>query len=246
MLPAIRIKAERRLARWLHRRPIDLSGKPSVVCFTFDDVPRSACTHGARIVEVSGGRATYYVCGTFADQSDDGYFFGAKDLRRLEDAGHEIGSHGFAHCDYQRCGDDVPADLDANDRYLAGIGITPPTQFAFPFGSVDPRVKRLCADRFTTSRGVERAPNASVADTALLKAVQLYDTQLTDADIDALMLAASRGGTWLIFLSHAVANMPGEFDTSPRQLSYAAQAAIRHDLPILTMSQASRHFAQDA
>ena len=56
-------RIERRLARLFYQDPLDLRSAGSVVCFTFDDAPQSACIEGARIVEDCGGRATFYVCG---------------------------------------------------------------------------------------------------------------------------------------------------------------------------------------
>ena len=247
MLQPLRNKIERRLARQAHRSAIDLRPHPSVVSFTFDDMPRSACTDGARIVEEVGGRATYYVCGGYADTTTSHEFFRSDDLPRLHAAGHEIGSHGFAHIDYQNHAlAEVAADLDGNERYLRDRGLPPPTQFAFPFGSVNPRLKRHCADRFASARGVQSAANRGTADRNLLKAVQLYDPQLSDAELDALMRAARGNGTWLIFLSHGVSDRPGSFDTSPRQLARAAGAARALELPMLTISQALRHFEAGA
>jgi peptidoglycan/xylan/chitin deacetylase (PgdA/CDA1 family) len=39
-----------------------------MVSFTFDDVPKSAATVGATILEEYGGRATFYVAGSLVSQ----------------------------------------------------------------------------------------------------------------------------------------------------------------------------------
>lgn len=237
-------KIQRRFARLFFQRPVDLRRVGSVVCFTFDDVPQSACTEGARIIESRGGRATYYVCGGLDGLDRGDRYFDTEDLHRLVANGHEIASHGFAHIDYQQHGlAEVAADLDRNDSYFARIGLAHPQHHAFPFGSVSPRVKRHCAIRFATSRGVENRPNAGHTDRALLKAVHLYDGKLDRTAVEELVASAQRAGIWLVFLSHAVTDTPGEFDTTPEQLRYVVEAAHDHGLPMLTMSQATQHYA---
>lgn len=247
MIRTLRHRAERRLARAAYRRPLDIRELPSVVSFTFDDVPQSACTVGARIVEDAGGRATYYVSGAFAGAYLDDQFFTQDDLRRLHATGHEIGSHGFAHLDFQACGfSEMVADLDRNDAFFDECGLPHAAQFAFPFGSVSPQIKRYCADRFSSSRGVQSSTNCLTADRALLKAVQLYDCSMSDRQMDDLLDAARQPGSWLIFLSHGVSQREGIFDCTPQQLIYAARRARSLGLPMLTISQALRHFGASA
>ena len=239
-------RIERRLARLRFKDSLDLRPASSVVCFTFDDVPQSACIEGAKIVENCGGRATYYVCGGLDGVDRGDRYFDTEDLHRLHASGHEIASHGYGHIDYQQNPlTDVIADLDRNDEYFARVGLAPPHHFAFPFGSVSPQVKRHCAARFFTARGVENKPNAGSTDRALLKAVHLYEGKVGRQQVEDLMTAARIEANWLLFMTHAVSDRPGEFDTTPAQLRHAVEAAQDHGLPILTMTQAWRHFTND-
>ena len=238
-------KIERRLARVLHQDTVDLGSVSSAVCFTFDDVPQSACIEGARIIEGCGGRATYYVCGGLDGIERGDRYFNTDDLSRLHANGHEIASHGFAHIDYQQHTlKEVVADLDRNDDYFAQSGLPAPRHFAFPFGSVSPRVKQHCAARFDTARGVENRSNACSTDRALLKAVHLYEGKVGRRQVEEMMTTAQGDPRLLVFMSHAVSQSPGEFDTTPAQLIHAARAAQERGLPILTMTQAWRHFTE--
>lgn len=237
-------KIERRLARLRHRDLLELRPASSVVCFTFDDVPQSACIEGASIIENCDGRATFYICGGLEGLDRSDRYFDAEDILRLNTNGHEIASHGFAHIDYQQSAlSDVVADLDRNDEYFMRTGLPHPRHLAFPFGSVSPAVKRHCAARFETARGVENRPNAGSADRALLKTVHLYEGKVSRPEVEELMAAAMTDATWLLFMTHAVIPEPGEFDTTPDQLRHAAQTARNFGLPILTMSQAWQHFS---
>ena len=239
-------RIERHLARVLHKDPLNLRPAPSVACFTFDDVPQSACIEGAKVIESCGGRATYYICGGLDGLDRGDRYFDTEDILRLHANGHEIASHGFAHIDYQQAAmSEVVADLDRNDEYFTRIGLEHSRHLAFPFGSVSPAVKRHCAARFETARGVENRPNAGSTDRALLKAVHLYEGKVSRQEIEEMMAAAMIDATWLLFMTHAVIPTPGEFDTTPAQLRHAAQAAQDLGFPLLTMTQAWQHFTTE-
>jgi peptidoglycan/xylan/chitin deacetylase (PgdA/CDA1 family) len=238
-------KFERRASRFLHRQVMDVRAKPSIVSFTFDDVPRSACQIGAELIEAEGGAATFYVCGGLVDNSENSTFFRDQQLRMLVERGHEIGSHGFRHLYYQRCSPtEIVKDLDLNDAYIDSIGLPPSRHFAYPYGSVNPGVKKLLSRRFSTMRGVQNAPNTGRIDRALLKSVHLYSKLFSSLTIDQLMQNALERPTWLIFLSHGVTDDSGDYDIRPDQLETVVAAARRHGLPMMTMSSALTSFSQ--
>ena len=69
-----------------------------MVSFTFDDVPKSAATAGAPMLEEYDARGTFYVSGGLMDQWS-GHWIGASaaDVVGLHRSGHEIGCHTFSH-----------------------------------------------------------------------------------------------------------------------------------------------------
>jgi len=237
-------KFERRLARYLNRSSAELTGHTAVVTFTFDDAFSRACGVGAEIVEKAGGRATYYVCGGLDHmRSGDRKYHSAADLRRLQASGHEIACHGFAHLNYQEASsDDIRRDLELNGHYLEENGIAAARNFAYPYGCVSARVKKVCKDRFHSARGVQNALNGPKVDMSLLKAVPLYSSRVSTDDVAALVSQAKHTGSWLIFFGHDVTNEPSPFDMTAELLSFAVSAAAASDLPILSVDQALEHY----
>jgi peptidoglycan/xylan/chitin deacetylase (PgdA/CDA1 family) len=241
---AVKGKVGRRLARYLNRSDAELARRVPAVTFTFDDAYAGACRAGAEIVESGGGRATYYVCGGLdRSRSGERKYHSADDLRRLQASGHEIASHGHDHLNYQNADSDtIRRDLELNARYLESSGIKPPRNFAYPFGCVSPRVKKVCGDHFRSSRGIQAALNSRTVDLFLLRAVPLYSSRLHAGDVEGLMAEARRSGSWLVFFGHDVTNEPNEFDMTPNLLSCAVRAAVDADLPILSINDALDHY----
>ena len=60
---ALRARVSNRLAWHLGIAPLQLSGTGPMVSFTFDDVPKSAATIGAPLLEQYDARGTFYVAG---------------------------------------------------------------------------------------------------------------------------------------------------------------------------------------
>ncbi|MGN6058499.1 MAG: polysaccharide deacetylase family protein [Sphingomicrobium sp.] len=231
-------KIERKVARMLGGRRLTLPRDRTVVSFTFDDVPRSACETGARILEAAGACGTYYVCGGLEDTAS-GTFFDTATLQRLHQGGHEIGSHGFAHLDYQSIPMmEVRADLARNDEYFAAAKLPTARTFAYPFGCLNSAVKQLCASRFDSSRGVESANNSRTVDLALVKAIRLYAQSISESSLSTEFEQAKRNGGWLVFMTHGVLDSPGEHDATPRLIETAVKLARACGFPMLTMAAA--------
>ena len=63
MFSEARVKVSHRLAMHLHADPFRMRNTSPMVCFTFDDLPKSAVTTGADLLEAHGARGTFYVSG---------------------------------------------------------------------------------------------------------------------------------------------------------------------------------------
>src|SRR5437660_5316374 len=108
-----------------------------MVTFTFDDLPKSAVTSGAKMLESHGARATFYVSGGEVGVDTPDWETGnANDVIGLHRRGDEIGCHTFSHqraCDL----DDVTLadEIARNRNYFHSLDPSIGTKtFAYPFG----------------------------------------------------------------------------------------------------------------
>ena len=102
----LRARIANRFARHLFAAPMQLKSGQPMVSFTFDDIPLSAATVGAPMLEQAGGRGTFYVAGSLVNQPNNHCEGIDPDgIIKLRRSGHEIGCHTFSH---QRA-----TDLDA-------------------------------------------------------------------------------------------------------------------------------------
>lgn len=202
----------------LARNMVRLDNTKPLVSIAFDDVPSTACDLGAKMIEQAGGRATYYVSGGL-EGSAGGQFHTKEDLRRLHTAGHEIGCHGFAHVNYSELNDaEIRQDIAQNQAYFKTAGLPNPTHFAYPFGAVNVRAKRLCGSMFETCRGIHEGILRTKADRALLRAIPLQTKRWSaQRNKDILNELQTRNG-WAIFYTHGVSNSPEPYDTTPEML----------------------------
>ncbi len=231
------------LARSLPSGRVVLAGRAAVATITFDDVPESAASIGAPLLERRGLRGTFYVAAGICGQQDRYWRVASRDqVRALARAGHEIGCHTARHVNVQslRAGA-LAAECDLNSALLTEITGRPPRNFCYPFGDVGLRQKRLLGERFATCRTIYEHHNTGWVDPALIGAFGLFDSVLNRCRLEALVRAAVAQRGWLVFYTHDVAAEPTVMGTSPRLLGEALEVLAEHGVPVMTMADAARH-----
>lgn len=214
-----------------------------MVSFTFDDVPKSAATVGAVILDEYNARGTFYIAGGLTDKWS-GNWIGPNtdDIVGLHRQGHEIACHTFSHT---RTSDlsaaEMAAEIEKNRRYFASLdpSITI-TNFAYPYGLGSFSHKHQLRNQFHSSRGILPGINAGIVDLQYLRATPLIEHQIDYDGIECVFEQAFVTGGWLIFYSHDVATTPSPYGCSPSLLRHALDAASRRKIPILSIAEALR------
>ena len=137
-----------------------------MISFAFDDVPASAAETGAAILARRGLKGTFFVAAALAGaDAVTGPMATADDVRRLAEAGHEIGCHTYTHLD---CGQasacDAVEDVARNAETLEAWGVARPTTLAYPFGDVAPATKHALASRFALMRALHHGVLSAGSD----------------------------------------------------------------------------------
>jgi peptidoglycan/xylan/chitin deacetylase (PgdA/CDA1 family) len=241
--PPFKARVSNRLARHLHAAPLRLSGTTPMVSFTFDDVPESAASIGAPMLEDHGGRATYYISGGLVGRWS-GYWNGIApdDIVALHRSGHEIACHTFSHRQAIELDASAMADeLDQNRRYFAKLDPTIRLKnFAYPYGLATVSRKRQLRDVFHSARSILPGINHDVIDLQFLRATPLIDTNIDGRGVDSAFDEAERTGGWLIFYGHDVVAKPSPYGCTPQLLHGALKAAAKRNIPIVTVAEALR------
>jgi len=192
---------------------------------TFDDFPRSAWETGGPVLHRHGVRGTFYASGRFSGAREDGLdYFDADTLRAVHAAGHEIGCHTYGHANGPKTASDtLLADLDRNAAFVheaVGDDVRL-SSFAYPYGEISPRTKRLYAPRFASARGVHDGVNAGVVDLAELRGEPIERRSWSKKKIEAAVAAAVARKGWLIFFTHDVSADPSPYGCTPAMLDHA-------------------------
>jgi peptidoglycan/xylan/chitin deacetylase (PgdA/CDA1 family) len=240
---AIKARVSNRLARHLYATPLVLSGHDPMVSFTFDDIPDTAASIAAPMIEEYGGRATFYVAGGLLNQWS-GHWNGADadDIIGLHGKGHEIACHTFTH----RRTTDLDADtmaeeIELNRRFLEGLDSSIRLDnFAHPYGSVSVSRKGQLAGTFRSARSILPGVNSGSIDLHFLRATPLVNQHIDADGIDRVFDETVETGGWLIFYGHDIATKPSPYGCTPQLLRHALQAAAKRKLPILTVAEALR------
>ncbi|MFC3691672.1 polysaccharide deacetylase family protein [Chenggangzhangella methanolivorans] len=222
-------------------RPAIVATATPIVSFTFDDVPDTALTAGARILEAHGVRGSFYIAGGLAGRVEPGRTLIDLDgCRELAARGHEIGCHTYAHDAVRRLGPSaLAADLDRNAAYLAEIeGARARRNFAFPYnaGSI-PALPEL-GRRYRTCRAAGDRINRGPTDLNFLNAVEIRQPEESALALTARIEEVAREPGWLIFFTHDVAETPTDYGCRPETLDRLVGHAVAKGCVVETVDAA--------
>jgi peptidoglycan/xylan/chitin deacetylase (PgdA/CDA1 family) len=229
-------------ARQTRVKPACLRPERPIASFSFDDFPMSAWEAGGAVLERFDVRATYYVAGGFCGRRVDGLdYYDEQTLRELHAAGHELGCHSFSHepspaLDSERLVD----DLARNRAFLhEALGQDRgPSTFAYPYGQLCSRTKRLAAELYPACRGVHPGVNGRETDLAQLKAIALERRSWRPARVERWIEAARAERGWLVFFSHDVSDDPTPYGCTPAMLEHALAAVSAAGFDMAPVGQA--------
>jgi peptidoglycan/xylan/chitin deacetylase (PgdA/CDA1 family) len=214
-----------------------------MVSFSFDDIPVSAATVGAPMLEDFGGRGTFYVAGGLVSRRTehcDG--IDPHGIVELRHRGHEIACHTFSH---QRAIEldaaAMAAEIEQNRRFLEGLDASIKLEnFAYPYGLATVACKRQLTNSFRSARGILPGVNSGTVDLQFLRSTPLIDKDIGRAGIDRVFDEAVATGGWLIFYTHDVADSPSPWGCTPGLLRHALDAAKRRNMPMVSVAEALR------
>lgn len=115
---------------------------------TFDDGWADALTVAAPVLRELRIGATFFVCpGNWGNTEDSGYspegrVLTLEEAGELHELGFDLGAHSMTHPDLVECDDDeLRAELHDSKVAVEAITGRPCTEFAYPFGLHDARVR---------------------------------------------------------------------------------------------------------
>jgi peptidoglycan/xylan/chitin deacetylase (PgdA/CDA1 family) len=221
--------------------PFRLRNETPMVSFTFDDIPKSAATAGAAILEAHDALGTFYVIGSQVGTSSPLWdMVDEEGIVALHRHGHEIACHTFSH--KRACDLDAPAlsaEIEHNQRYLRSLDSSIQIEnFAYPFGYGSFIRKRQLKTGFRSCRSIVPGVNSGTVDLQFLRAMPLIDRRIDRDGIERALDEAETTNGWLIFYTHDVADEPSPYGCSPALLHEALEAASRRKIPVLNMAEA--------
>jgi peptidoglycan/xylan/chitin deacetylase (PgdA/CDA1 family) len=238
-----RARFSHRMAMHLRIEPFRMRNETPMVSFTFDDVPKSAATVGAAILDAHDAHGTFYVIGSQVGTSSPLWdMVDGDDVVALHRAGHEIACHTFSHkraCDLDA--ETLSAEIARNQQYLRSLDLSIRIEnFAYPFGYGSFVRKRQLKTLFKSCRSIVPGVNSGSVDLQFLRAMPLIDRRIDRDGIERAFDEAQTANGWLIFYTHDVADEPSPYGCSTALLNEALEAASRRKIPILNMAEALR------
>lgn len=233
-------KLSRFLARNVRTKTLAMRNPQPLVTFTFDDVPASACSLGARILAHYGVHGTYYISGGGCGAASPGGRLATIDqLKALHASGHEFGCHTYSHSAVANISlRDLAANLEQNRIFLKSItgGFTA-RNFAYPYGNLSLRTKHYLEEHFDSCRSLAPGMHTRIIDLGALKTHALENASTNRTKIADAIAETVQANGWLIFSCHDVDEEPSRFGVSPDLLAFALATAKQAGTSLVTIAE---------
>lgn len=235
-----------------YTKTLDINLDQAIFSFTFDDVPVSAATNGARILEAANSTGTYYVAlgmeNVAKDKtSEQRQFLNNAEIIDLHARGHNIGCHTYSHLNLRHTKvNDYSLDCEKNTSQLKQIlGVNSIDHFSYPFGMIKPAGKKGMRHVYQTLRTTDHGINVGKTDLSHLRAVSLYSGRLDKQAIKAVIADAVANKAWLIFYTHDVRENPSQWGIKPDDFEWVVGLCQQANGHILNVEQAFANINPD-
>lgn len=229
-------------ARHLQKSKVPSQLDAPLVSFTFDDFPKTAAEHGAKLLEDHNVRGTFFAAGELRGELENGSVcFDEEDIIRLAETGHEIGCHSYSHQNLLRLSKaEIRSELVQNKAYLEGLlGYQALSSFAYPFGAVSPKVKSVAFDEYSICRSAWRGTNAGRIDMSLLRITPLEPDKLPVSALPELISQAFASNAWIIFMVHDIRSDHSNCGTTVEHYEAVVEHVIKSGIEVLPLKSAA-------
>ncbi len=211
----------------------------ALVSLTFDDGIDTIYKNGIPLLKKYSLASTQYII--TSDIGKTGFVTQAN-IKAMQTAGHEIGSHTVTHPDLVKLTASQLSQEVANSKttlqQLFGGTVT---DFAAPYGSYNSPVTTELMKSYQTNRGITEGYNDKASFTPYDLKVQDVDLTTTTAEVQAWLNQASASHTWLILVFHGVSSTKAgadPYDVTTAQLDGILSTVKNSGMPVKTMAQA--------
>ncbi len=231
-----KVKVSHRLAMHLRVDDAFACAMPTpMVSFTFDDLPKSAVTTGAGLLEAHGARGTFYVSGGLVGVGHAG--LGERRCQptwsrciaaATRSAAIPSRTSAPATSTRRRSPTKSRATATTSARSIPRSRSRPSP---IPFGYGSFARKYQLKEQFQTCRSIVPGVNAGSVDLQFLRAMPLIDRHIDRDGIDRAFDEAQTNNGWLIFYGHDVADRPSPYGCSPALLQSCARGGNAPENP---------------
>lgn len=178
-----------------------------LVSVTFDDGWANQYANAVPLLKKYGQVATFYIIsGELTDQPD---YMSATQVKSLQAAGNEIGSHTVTHRDMTTLSPTImQQEMQQSQITLQNTVGVPVKDFAYPYGAYNLSTIAVGKQYYQSQRSVIGGLNTKDSfDITQLK-IQEVDSNISQAQVKGWIDAAIAQHAWLILVYHEVANTP--------------------------------------
>ena len=238
-------KIARDISPHLAKRKTPVKLNRPIVSITFDDCPASVVSNALPLLEKEGMLATLYVsCGLCDTENHFGRHMALSDIKPIFESGHEIGDHTFSHISANHTPMDAYVDdIEKNQDTLSNLDVSPSQSFAYPFGEINPFIKKRLESKFSGLRGIRRKSHNKYVDLNQIGSGRIYRGPSIESTLQQIQALEENPG-WITLFSHDVCEKPTQYGCTQDNLNAVIQAVKDINAEVLTVASAIKKIGE--
>ncbi len=215
----------------------DGSLEEGLVTIAFDDGWESVNETAFSLLQERKIRTTQYIISSVSASGVSEYMT-IDQIKRLKNAGHEIGSHSLTHCnqtllDTNALNDNAKRSKEVLEQYSLG----PITTFAYPLGQYSEKTQAIYTKNYPLVRTSDFGYNDRYFDESNIHSAGILNTT-SDQEFQKWLDTAKANKQWVVLVYHRV-NESGEYNVSSAQLERQLDMLEKSQLKVLPISEAA-------
>lgn len=202
-------------------QPVRLFDEP-LITVTFDDGWESIYANALPVLQKHGIKTTQYV---LSGEFDNYSYMSVAQMKSMQAAGHEMGSHTISHADLTMLDDHQLAEELGESKHVLSDHLGQIEDFTSPYGAYNSHTLEIIGKYYRSQKNAEGDPSAQALDTINTKSnfnplnIKSYSIRNTTtlADIERLIAATKENKAWLVITYHQVDYSGGLYAVTPSQ-----------------------------
>ena len=209
-----------------------------MVSITFDDGWQSVYDQALPLLQKYNMHSTQFIISEVSQKKTPEYM-DLDTVRKLQEAGMEVGSHSLRHCNQTTLNQaDIYKDAKDSKHILENNKLGPINIYAYPLGQYDEKTQSVISKQYNFIRTSDVGYNDRYFDPENIRSMAVINTT-NITELKKWLDYATQHKAWLVIAYHRI-DEQGEYNVTSKQLDEQLHAIKQSNIRVVPLGKAAQ------